>query len=73
VPTHLLTVDEDGADQLVLLEQRHAQDGAGTRRLDKGKDAGILFAIGPLLPEVEDVERPFRTGNARERRIQKLA
>ena len=41
---HLLAVDGDGADQLVVLEHRHDEHGARAAELDSGRMRGIAFA-----------------------------
>ena len=55
---HLLAVDDDRADQLVLLEHRHGSNGASAGELDDGDAARVALAIGVVGREVGDVNRP---------------
>ena len=48
--THLLAIDDDGADQLVLLEHRHGEHGASAAELDGCDDDRIAFEIGLRRP-----------------------
>ena len=47
---HLLAVDGDGADQLVLLEHRHGKNGAGAGELDQRDQSADRVRDSPARP-----------------------
>ena len=57
---HLLAIDAKVADQLVVLEHRHQQDGAGAGELDERDHARVALAIGRVGREVDDMNDAAR-------------
>ena len=52
---HLLTVDNDDADELSLLEHRDRKHGAIAGKLGASHRKGIPFSVGRGLPDIHDV------------------
>src|SRR5262249_18949903 len=64
---HLLAVDGDRADQLILLEHRYDENGASAGRLGQGNRRWLAFDVGLLQSEVDDVLQLLGRDNAAER------
>ena len=56
---HLLAIDGDGADQLVVLEHRHGENGAGAGELDERRPL-VALEVGRLASDVGDVNDLLR-------------
>src|SRR5215208_335180 len=54
---HLLATDADGADQLVVLEQRDGQYGAVAAQIDAGADEWLTVHVGLCRLRVVDLDR----------------
>src|SRR5258707_10932266 len=61
---HLLAVDVDGADKLIVLEHRHEDEGAGTASIGQRNERRDALDIGLLCPDVGDVNRLPRASKA---------
>src|SRR4029453_10175777 len=66
---HLLAVDDDGTDQLPLLEHRHVEITSRAGAVDKGDYAGITLDVSLVHREVGNVEHLFVSEKARERAV----
>src|SRR5262249_17259741 len=64
---HLLAVDGDRADQLILLEHRYDENGASAGYLGQGNRRWLAFDVGLLQSEVGDVLQLLGRDNAAER------
>ena len=61
---HLLTIDNDGADQIGVLEHGHKQNGPNMPQLDAGNRVGIAIEIALLRREVDNVNNLLRLHHA---------
>ena len=62
--THLLAIDDDDADQRILLEHRDRKCGAIVGKLGAGDDDGVALDIGRCRPDVVDVRHLLRERRA---------
>src|SRR5262249_24921988 len=58
----LLAIDIDSADQTVLLQHRHREDGAIAPELDAHDESRIALDVGLLRRNVRNVGRPLSGG-----------
>ena len=65
----VLSVDGDGANQLIVLEHRNAQQGAGATGIDKPNEGRRTFGIGRLRPKVGDMDKLPGAGDTPEGRL----
>ena len=56
----LLAIDDDSADQLVVLEHRHGEQRARAAEFDDGSDRWIAFEIGWLSVMIGDMDQRLR-------------
>ncbi len=66
---HLLTVDGDRPNQLVLFEHRNTEKGTGTTGVDKPNERRGAFDVGLLRPDVGNVNNLPRVGDTPERKL----
>src|SRR5215472_10712512 len=59
----LLAIDIDSADQTVLLQHRHREDGAIAPELDAHDESRIALDVGLLRRNVRNVGRPLSGGD----------
>src|SRR5262249_22499759 len=62
---HLLAVDDDGADQIILLEHRYDEQRASAAYVDDGNGHRGAFEVrrqGPSVADVDDLLRPDDLG-----------
>jgi hypothetical protein len=71
--SHLLAVDDDGTDQLPLLEHRHVEITSRAGAVDKGDYAGITLDVSLVHREVGNVEDLFVSEQAGERAVRMVA
>src|SRR5262249_2696911 len=64
---HLLAIDDDRANQFVLLEHWHPDNSASASSFDKGNGFAVFPDVGLVSPEVGDVNNLFRPEDAGER------
>src|SRR5207249_11360720 len=67
--THLLAINGDRADQLVVLEHGDAEHCPITAKLDGGNDKGIAFEIGRYRLDVGNVDHLLRRGDTSKQRV----
>ncbi len=66
---HLMAVDDDRANRLIVLEHRHREQSPRTRRFDHRNDGRVAFGISVLGSHVDDVLHLLGTGGPRHRDV----
>ena len=68
---HLLTIDGDHTNRLVILQHRYSKCSAEFTEFDRGDYSWMTVAVGPKLPDISDLYDLLRGRSAANRSIQR--